>query len=90
MAKQPEKIKVVMLKTLKGAEDGVNITEYRAGQEYEISPGLFKTFCTVGGAKQVQAQEAPTEEKAEVAAPENKAIETTPENKSTKNKRVKQ
>lgn len=58
-------MKITMLKTAPGSEDGVTSSLYLAGEGYEVSEALAKTFIDSGLAAKAGGRKA----KAEDAAP---------------------
>jgi len=84
--------KVKMTKTDRGCPDGITLTEYEAGQTYELNDSLAKAFvvdlCSAvyvdGTEDSSPAQDAPPadEAKAEDPVDENKDLGAAPENKS--------
>jgi hypothetical protein len=80
-------MRIRMLSTQRGADDGVTVRSYEAGQEYEIggSPraeDLAAVFLREGWA--VEVKSPPVVEEKASAAPENKAVSAAPENKGRK------
>lgn len=65
-------MKVKMLKTEKGAEDGIHVKVYQAGSEYDIAEKLAKVFVNVLNVA-VFIKDEPVV-KSMSAAPENKAV----------------
>lgn len=39
-----DKVKITMLADDRGAEDGITVTRYRAGESYEVTPALAEAF----------------------------------------------
>lgn len=80
-------MKVKMLRTEKGAEDGIKVRSYEKGQTYNIAEKLAKIFITIKAAEPVAeeiALVAPDVEKKDAKqAPENKAAKEE-ENKKDK------
>lgn len=76
-------MKVKMLKTVNGSENGYTVSAYQAGETYEMSERLASHF--VGASFAVLADVAQV--KMELDAPENKALDAANyENKSAKKK----
>jgi len=71
-----------MLKTRKGAEDGIHVKEYREGEVYTFSPGqLAEAWVKQGIAEPV----APEPEEEQVIAPTEKKI-VAPKKRKTRRK----
>jgi|AKVG01.1.fsa_nt_gi hypothetical protein len=70
-------MKITMLKSAKGSEDGNNVKLYKEGHIYDVSDDLGQAFFEDGACELYQ-------EKA-MQVPENKAIKP-PENKKRKKK----
>jgi len=68
-------MKVKMLKSALGSENGIEVKEYQAGEVYEVSESLAKDFLSL------KVAEAAKEEKAVEEAPKNKAISKAEKNK---------
>lgn len=75
-----EKVRVRMLKTQNGSEDGFTNRSFVKGGEYEVSPDLAEQFMTDAAAEMVDGK---VEQKAVEEAPKNKAIEKAPKNKGS-------
>ena len=75
-------MKLRMLKTRKGAEDGIHVKEYREGEVYTFSPGqLAEAWVKQGIAEPV----APAPDKEQVIAPTEKKI-VAPKKRKTRRK----
>lgn len=89
-------MKLHMLKTVNGSSDGIHVSLYKEGEEYDISPSLAKTFLKHNFAVEVPAQaepktvieeviKEPKEEKEEKSSKKNvKSFRSAPENKEMK------
>jgi hypothetical protein len=64
-------MKIKMLETVPGSEDGYTVTDYVQGQEYEVGADLAKTFLEAGQAVAVGG--------AVKAKPEHRVGEAGPE-----------
>lgn len=74
-------MKIRMLKTVSGSLDGIRVTTYEDGKEYDLAGtsgaiSLAAAFVAAGMAAEV-GRAAPV-----AAEPEQKAIEAAPENKA--------
>jgi len=47
-------MKILMVETKKGSPDGINISEFAKGKEYDLPPGLADVFIHEGWAKIVE------------------------------------
>lgn len=86
-------MKIKMTKTVQGSTDGIRVTTYNAGVEYDLtgSPGardLAQAFVNARMAVEAKDDPAPPVEQAQIEpatagffTPEEKAIEAAPENK---------
>lgn len=77
-------MKVKMLKTTKGAEDGITIKEYHAGTEYDMQEKLAKVFVNTLRVAVFVAEEVQQMTKGLSAAPENKDAKRDKKDKENK------
>jgi coenzyme F420-reducing hydrogenase beta subunit len=81
-------MKIEMKKTVSAAScpAGIGVTEYRAGQTYEVFDSLAETFIREKWGEKIVEEivDLTLSKKAISDAPENKAIQSTPEKKKKK------
>lgn len=77
-------MKVKMLKTTKGAEDGITIKEYHAGTVYDMQEKLAKVFVNTLNVAVFVAEEVQQMTKGLSAAPENKDAKRDKKDKENK------
>lgn len=84
--------KIIMKTTTSGSLDGIHITDYIAGREYDIDSKLSSSFISMGVAAHVrtrkkvdpiieQTVESLLESKSILSSPENKMIKVPPDKK---------
>jgi hypothetical protein len=47
-------MKIIMLRTAPGSEDGIRVQSYAEGQTYEVGEALGRAFCDSGAARLVE------------------------------------
>jgi hypothetical protein len=52
-----ERIRVVMTKTMRGSENGIDVTLFEKGQEYNLEASLATAFLKSKNARQAPVQE---------------------------------
>jgi hypothetical protein len=72
--------KIFMIKTAKGANDGIDVKDYVEGNHYDVSESLAKDFLSMHVCEVVPA-EADAQKSLE-EAPKNKAHKFSPKTKS--------
>jgi hypothetical protein len=70
MKKFEGKMKIRMIKTTRGSENGIQINEYEAGKVYDVNFSLANVFVRV-----LRVADLVQEEKSIASAPENKTIQ---------------
>jgi hypothetical protein len=77
-------MRVKMLRTTKGAEDGITIKEYHAGTTYDMQEKLAKVFVNALNVAVFVAEEVQQITKGLSAAPENKDAKKDKKDKKDK------
>ena len=74
-------MKVKMIKTEKGAEDGIHVQTFLEGEEYDMEESLANVFVGEKIAVEVRSMSFAPENKVMGPVPEDKAVEPEPEMK---------
>lgn len=53
-------MKIVMLRTAPGSEDGIRVQSYAEGQTYEVGEALGRAFCESGAARPAEEEKSGT------------------------------
>lgn len=81
------RVKIRMKETANGADDHINVKEYRKGRTYEVSESLANVFLTAEPPLATRvAKKEPEPEETKVIEPEETKKEAPPEKKEKEKK----
>lgn len=72
-------MRITMLSTDQGSEDGIRIRTYEAGRVYDLSDALARQFLQRGSAQAVSEAKPP--KRTTKKSPRQKQLKSAPENK---------